>query len=53
MQYNGKGMNKSAFAALKKVFPDSRPKLGETLEQIHRREGEQDVLRYIEKVLVS
>lgn len=49
----GKGMTKAAFANLKKVFPDSRPKLGETLEQIHRREGSQEVLAYIEKVMVS
>jgi len=50
---NGTGMTKSAMAALKKVYPDSRPKLGETLEQIHRREGQQEVLAYIQKVLVN
>ena len=49
---NGKGVTLAALANLKKVFPDSRPKLGETLEQIHRREGQQDVLAYIERVFV-
>lgn len=51
--FNGKGMTKAAFQQLKKTFPDARPKLGETLEQIHRREGQQDVLAYIERHLVS
>jgi hypothetical protein len=51
--FNGKGMTKAAMVALKKVFPDARPKLGETLEQIHRREGQQEVLAYIQKVLVN
>lgn len=50
---NGKGVTKAAFANLKKVFPDARPKLGETLSQIHRREGAQEVLAYINKVYVN
>jgi len=50
---NSKGMTKAAMAALEKVYPDTRPKLGETLEQIHRREGQQDVLAYIRRVYVS
>lgn len=47
---NDKGVTKVARAQLRKVFPATRPKLGETLEQIHRREGQQDVLAYIEKI---
>lgn len=50
---NGKGVTKSVLAGLKKVFPDARPKVGETLEEIHRREGQQDVLAYIQRVLVN
>ena len=47
---NGRGVTKAVLANLKKCFPDTRPKLGETLEQIHRREGMQEVIHYIEKV---
>lgn len=50
---NSKGVSKTALAHLKRLYPDSRPKLGETLEQIHRREGQQEVLAYIQKVLVD
>jgi len=51
--FNSKGVTRAAMANLKKVFPDARPKFGETLEQIHRREGQQEVLAYMQKVLVN
>lgn len=46
---NGKGITKTALNTLKKYFPDARPKLGETLEQIHRREGQQEVIQFLER----
>jgi hypothetical protein len=48
-----KGVTKTAFAKLEKLFPYTRPGEKDTLEKIQRREGMEDVMSYIRRNLVD
>jgi hypothetical protein len=52
MQKGEKIVARQALNKLRSLFPYQRAKLGESLEEIHRREGKEDVLKYIEDNMV-
>lgn len=52
MQKGEKIVARQALNELRRLFPYRRPQRGESLEEIHRREGKEDVLKYIEDNMV-
>lgn len=48
-----KGMSQGAFRKLSAVFPYARPAVGDSIEEIQRREGAEDVLDFIRRKMLD